>query len=855
MRGQLVVSQVSARLVGGTMDGEHEFLLIGADHQPAASPGCGGEARRSVAVTFLGTQVNCGLETSRRFGRVSWPGCVLLIAFWGLAVHAVAQLQQGTIQGKVLGPDGSPIDGAVVTLLDGLGDPLNAVSSVAGQFRFTNVAPGTYSLRADAPPLRAILRTLTVGGALPVRIELRLSAVAAEQIIVRVDQFDAGSMTTRVTLAGNAVRRAPARIRSRGLQDAIATTPGWATEDNGLLHVRGVDDGFLYVIDGVPVYERLDGLFGVAPDPAMIDSVNVLTGYVPPEFGFKSGGVIEVRSVRRAADTWSGSFDFGVGSDDAGDFSTVAGGPVGRSPALTLGLAGLTSSRFLDPVHPDGLHNRGGTLSGGGQFAWNLSSSSALTTVAGFGRSNFDVPHGEEQEEAGQDQRQRLRNSWQTVSWQHSWSGTTVSQIAGYHRVGSATLIGGPRDTPLFTNADRGLRRVGVLAGVTHHRGRHLLKVGAEASRLALRETFTFAVTDPDEAEEAELSDEVIEHTPDQPFLFHDAADPTLFSVYLQDSIRAMDRLTLDLGIRADWSRLLTRASQWSPRAGASYRWPSTQTTVRASFGRFFQPPQPENVLLASCAAARELSPFTDETGAGGAELSPERQTAIELAVDQVIARSVRLDVSHWRRRVRHVADPSVFFGTTIIFPNTVAKGRASGIDVRLEVPRRRGWSEYLSYANSRVVQFGPITGGLFLEEEVIEIGPGTAFTPDHDQRHVGAFGVTYDHERRGLSVAVTGRYESGTPLEVEEDELDELHERPGAELVDFDRGRVKPRQVFDVSLVQRLLRGRRVDLSLRVAALNMTGERWAYNFGNPFSGTHFGPGRTIHAGLRASFR
>jgi hypothetical protein len=109
--------------------------------------------------------------------------------------------------------------------------------------------------------------------------------------------------------------------------------------------VRGVDDGFLYVIDGVPVYERLDGLFGVAPDPAMIESVNVLTGYVPPEFGFKSGGVIEVRSTGRAADTWLGNVDFGVGSDAARDFSTVAGGPLSRT-ALTLGVAGLASSSF-----------------------------------------------------------------------------------------------------------------------------------------------------------------------------------------------------------------------------------------------------------------------------------------------------------------------------------------------------------------------------------------------------------------------------------------------------------------------------------------------------------------------------
>jgi outer membrane receptor protein involved in Fe transport len=561
-----------------------------------------------------------------------------------------------------------------------------------------------------------------------------------------------------------------------------------------------------------------------------------------------------VRSASRAADAWSGNVDLGVGSDDARDVSTVAGGPVGHSTALTFGLAGVTSSRFLDPVHPDNLHNSGGTLSGGGQFGWNLSTSSALTALAGFGRSDFEVPHGDRQEEAGQDQRQRLRNVWQTVSWQRAWSGNAISQVAGYHRSGSSALVGSPRDTPLSAHANRELRRTGVLASVTHHRGTHLIKLGAEVSRLALREAFSFAVTDADEAEAADLSDAVIEHTADRRFRFQDTANPMLYSLYLQDSIRATDRLTLDLGVRADWSRLIARASQWSPRVGASYRWPAAQTIVRGSFGRFFQPPQPENLLLASSEEARALSPFAENAGAGGGELSPERQTSVEFAVNQAVGGSLRVDVSYWRRWVRNVADPNVLLGTTVIFPNTVAKGRASGVELRVEIPRRRGWSGYLSYANSRVVQFGPITGGLFLEDEVIEIGSGTQFTPDHDQRNVGAFGATYDSERSGSSVVVTGRYESGTPLEIDDEDIDELRERPGAAYVDFDRGRVKPRQVFDVSLVQRVFRSEPVDLNLRVGMMNITGKRWAYNFGNPFSGTHFGPGRTVQIGIRATF-
>ncbi|MGH9372482.1 MAG: hypothetical protein ACRD15_13200, partial [Vicinamibacterales bacterium] len=126
---------------------------------------------------------------------------------------------------------------------------------------------------------------------------------------------------------------------------------------------------------------------------------------------------------------------------------------------------------------------------------------------------------------------------------------------------------------------------------------------------------------------------------------------------------------------------------------------------------------------------------------------------------------------------------------------------------------------------------------------------------PDHDQRNVGAFGVMYDANDRGFWASLTGRYESGTPLEIDEEELDELRERPGAALVDFDRGRVRPRAVFDATASKRILRRGGIELSIRAAVLNLTGKRWAYNFGNPFSGTHFGPGRTAQIAARLVFR
>jgi hypothetical protein len=784
---------------------------------------------------------------------VRWHGFlpVLLIPFI-VPASAVAQLQLANIDGIVTTPDDHPAADVAVTLLDRLGNSVRStVSTPDGKFRIADVQPGSYSMRAEAPPFRAEVRDVQVGAALPVTVNLRMSAVAAEQILVRPPgDAESGATSTRVTLGGDSLRDASPRVRARGLQDVLATVPGWGTEDNGLLHVRGVDEGVLYVVDGVPWYERFDSLFGVAPDPMTLESITVSTGYIPPEFGFKSGAVVEVRSAAAPSSRWTGSAETSVASESAGDGALLAGGPAFSGGSLAFNVAGQRSARFLDPTDPGNLHNTGYSFTGGVEFGWQISPSSALKAVAGSGRSYFEVPHDSYQEAAGQDQRQRVKASWQTVSWQRAWSAKTMSNVAGYHRSGRLALDGSDADTPLAVVADRAIRRFGFLASASHSVSGHLFKVGVEAARLYLGEEFVFAVTDDSRGA---FTAEVLAFTRQRPFRFADRGTPTLLAVFAQDSIQPIVNVTVDLGFRVDWIRMLGASSQVSPRLGVAYAVTPTGTTARASFGRFFQPPQAENLLLASSPQAYALSPLAGNVGSGGAPLLPERQNAFEVAVDQILGRVMRLDVAYWRRWVRNVADPNVFLSTTIIFPNSVAYGWASGIDVRVDVPRRHGWSAFASYGNARVEQAGPITGGLFLDDEVAEVAGGRRVTPDHDQRNIVAVGLSF--VTKGTSVAVNARYESGTPLQVGDEGLDDLERRPGAELVDFERGRVRPRKTVDVALSQQLRRVGRTDLSARVAVLNVTGAAWAYNFGNPFSGTHFGPDRTFQGGFRATFR
>ena len=135
----------------------------------------------------------------------------------------------------------------------------------------------------------------------------------------------------------------------------MATLPGWATEDNGLLHVRGIDDGFLYVIDGVPVYERLDQLSGLgARTRRPIESINVHhRATFRAEFGYKAGGVIDVRS-KSLASNWLGT---ATGRTRHRTTYSAGAAPRWADPAagtliLYVAAAGQRSDRFLDPVHP-----------------------------------------------------------------------------------------------------------------------------------------------------------------------------------------------------------------------------------------------------------------------------------------------------------------------------------------------------------------------------------------------------------------------------------------------------------------------------------------------------------------------
>jgi outer membrane receptor for ferrienterochelin and colicin len=782
---------------------------------------------------------------------------IISLLFFGLS--ALAQIQHGTVNGVITDPTGAVVANAKVKLENPLnGNRYETTTNASGEFVLNNIPLDQYNVRVTADGFAVVVQSLAVRSNVPVKADIKLRVVTATVSIDITAQEglvvpDSGS--TQVTMAEDFIRRNPRLNRNRGLQEIVATAPGTATENNGLIHFRGVDDGTLYVMDGIPIVDRLDAVSASPIDTDSINSMQVITGNIPAEFGGRNGSVVVVHPKSGIDTPLTGALQLGGADFNTRDLAASLGGKLSRQFGFFFNGATHRSDRFLDPVDLRNFNNDGGGVTLNLRSDWHATARDILLFNVSANGSGFNVSNDEDQQEAGQRMKQRLRDNSQAISWQRVWSANTVTNLAYFHRTHESVLRSNERALPLFAEQDREHARNGLVASLSHTRGGHNFKTGFELQRVSPREYFKFYVTDEEEAEEREVSEKALEFDEDDPFVFRDRVTRHQFSAYAQDNFDLAKNLNVQLGLRYDRSTLLVRDQQFSPRLGAVYYIPKTKTALRASFNRLYMPPQVDNLLLASSAQARELSPFEDATHSGGAEIRPEKLSAYEVGFSQDIGGLFKLDAVHWWRNFRNAGDPNVFFNTTIITPNSVAKGWSRGVDVRLDVPERRGFSGYASYTNMRLLQIGPINGGLFLTDEFIEIGPGTRFIPDQDQRNTASFALNYQHQRSSLFLSFSGRHESGVPLEVEDERLEDLKAALGSELVNFDRQRVKPRTIFNFTAGLTLFRQEQVNCALQFDVQNIFDKAFAYNFGNPFEGTHFGPPRRWSGSLRFSFR
>jgi len=238
-----------------------------------------------------------------------------------------------------------------------------------------------------------------------------------------------------------------------------------------------------------------------------------------------------------------------------------------------------------------------------------------------------------------------------------------------------------------------------------------------------------------------------------------------------------------------------------------------------------------------------------------------DKENVFEFGVQQQVSKYARLSVSVYNKQIRGFSDKDQFFDTGIVFPVSIFAGRVTGEEIRLDTSEWRGFSGFVSYANSRSFGITPIVGGLFLGEAVDPLrSPGFRFPNDHDERNEGQFQVNYTNKRSGWWASLGGRFDSGVPVDVEPGTTLQQFVSQGFDprffnQIDFQRGRIKARTILNFSTGVDLFRKERVGVQVAMDIQNLTDRLYLYNFESVFSGTHVGPPRMFNGRLTLNFK
>lgn len=793
---------------------------------------------------------------------------IFLLALTLLFARQPSQSQAAaTLEGTVVDESSAAVSGAEIRLRHPIsGFERRTTTDDHGRFLLTNVPFQGYQLRVERRGFEPVARQVELRSNVPVSVavELRLGLHREEVSIggsAPLMLLDPEASGTKIQLSRQVIDKLPIASGARGLEAILLGLPGFAANANGAIHPRGAHNQMTYVIDGMPISDQFSGQFATSIDPNLVQTLELFTGDIPPEYGAKLSAVANITTPSGfdGAGRSFGQIEWGGGGFDTLVQSAQAGGARDRL-AWFGSLSGVKSNRFLDSPSFDNLHNGGNAERGFIRLDWHRSARELFRLSLLGGRSSFQLANLRSQHANGQQQRRLLKDAAFSLGYVRVLSPSSTFDSTTSYRATAARLFPSAGDIPVSAELARRLATLSSFNRFNWRRGLHEFRLGVDGQHFPVREEFNFGLTDP------RLND------PGGPdfnpnlapfdlirggtrFRFRGRRSGQLLTLFLQDRIR-WRRFVLNLGTRYDRYSMLVRGNQLQPRLGLAYHLAETGTVLRASYNRNYQTPPNENLLLASSLESAMLAPpeVRRTLHAGVIPIQPQRQNVYEIGLQQNLADRAALNAVYYHKNSADLQDNDNFLNTGIVFPTSLARSRVNGFEASLVVPEARRVSGSLSLTHYNAVVTPPFTGGLFLGSAALDVLSEGPFVIDHDQT-LGVSGNLVYRPARSWWTSWRLRHDSGLvsnpsdPKQVAADP-DYFDQLPYVDLWG-DPPRVRPRTVVDASIGYERYRGdrRRWEIVLQVA--NLANSRALYSFQSVFVGTRVVQPRTASLRLR----
>jgi Carboxypeptidase regulatory-like domain len=467
---------------------------------------------------------------------------VLVVSLFLFALGAFAQGgNSGSIEGAVKDPSGAAITNAVVEISDPVSGYMRSTNTASdGSFHFTNVPFNGYHMTVTATGFAPYVQDVEVRALVPVNVQIALK-IGTEATTVRVESTGGdlveNDSTFHTDVDRELFKNVPLESASSQVSSLVTlTTPGVAADSNGLFHGLGDHASNSFSVDNQPITDQQSKVFSNQIPADSIQSLEVISGAPPAEFGGKTSLVIvvttrsglgekephgEVTASYGAFGTVNGGFNLGYGTDKWGNYVSANG---------------LNTGRFLDGPEFNVFHDKGNEENIFDRVDYKPTQADTISINFGYSRSWFQTPNSYDAQFAtgwtfnavdpvcppgqigncgglgptgapvgSQDQRSKIGTFNIAPTWTRLINSETVLTLGawvrrdGYNYYPSADPFADQSPDLQFETVSqyRTLTNAGIRASVAYVKGKNNIKAGVTFENTALSENDHFGIVDP----------------------------------------------------------------------------------------------------------------------------------------------------------------------------------------------------------------------------------------------------------------------------------------------------------------------------------------------------------------------
>jgi outer membrane receptor for ferrienterochelin and colicin len=570
------------------------------------------------------------------------------------------------------------------------------------------------------------------------------------------DNIQSNVGASAYTVNQQAIENAP-QGENAPLNQVLLQMPGVNQDNlaNGAIHIRNEHLDVQYRINGVIIPEGAS-FFGQGLDPRFVQSMTLIDGAMPAEYGLRTAGVVDIT-------TKSGVFQNGgsIGMY-GGSYWTMQ--PSAEYAGNYAGWNYYASGEFLHDDHGinspvsnyDAVHDKTNQEHGFAYLEKVIDPNSKVSAMFGSFEGRFQIPNNPGQpivntvsgssafDSNALNETQRESSNFGILSYLYSeqnWSGQ-VSAFSKYSTLDYSPDVYG--DLAFNGIAQYALRQdvnSGIQADGSYNlNAQHTLRAGIYATaERASSDTNSWV-----ECTATPCPPQATNGVSDTPFaiISNSAKTGWTYSAYAQDEWKILPKVTVNYGGRFDLINTIAMANQLSPRLNTVWT-PLTGTTVHAGYANYFTPPPMELVSSTSPTL------LANTTGAPSSTLNspvkPERAQVFDVGITQEIQQvpGLKVGLDTYYKYARNLIDEGQFGAPVILSAFNYHVGYTKGVELTTTYDNG-GFHYYGNLAIGEEKAEG-INSALYLfDAPTLAYSASHLVNTDHSQLMTASAGMSY---------------------------------------------------------------------------------------------------------------